>query len=81
MVNTNDCTDRVNNLLNNDKTCHKITEKIRNPTSCTKNLSINFDRLEISQPRVTVARNSWNGSSITNFIAPIPHQLHFMAFL
>jgi len=79
-MNTNDYTDKINNLLNDDKTYHKITDKRRNPTP--KNPSINFSyRLKISQPHTTTARNSWNRSSTTNFIAPIPHQRHFMAFL
>ena len=37
-------------------------------------------RLKINQPRMTATRNSWNLSSTTNFIAPIPHQRLFMAF-
>ena len=35
-MNTNDYTDKVNNLLKDDKTYHKITDKRRNPTSSTE---------------------------------------------
>ncbi|KAL9978132.1 hypothetical protein ACROYT_G015619 [Oculina patagonica] len=38
-------------------------------------------KLPDASPRMTAARNSWNRSSTTNFIAPIPHQRLFMAFL
>ena len=36
VMNTNEYTDKVNNLLNDDKTYHKITDKRRNPTSSTE---------------------------------------------
>ena len=36
VMNTNDYTDKINNLLNDDKTYHKITDKRRNPTSSTE---------------------------------------------
>ena len=84
VMNTNDYTDKINNLLNDDKTYRKIIGKRRNPTSSTEK-SLNKLLLQIkgkiSQPRLTVAKNSWNRSSTTNFIAPTPHQHHFMAFL
>ena len=35
-MNSNDYTDKINNLLNDDKTYHKITDKRRNPTSSTE---------------------------------------------
>ena len=46
-MNTNDYADKVNNLLNDDKTYHKITEKRRNPTSCTAEKSLNKLPLQI----------------------------------
>ena len=36
VMNTNDYTEKVNNLLNDDKTYQKITDKRRNPTSSTE---------------------------------------------
>ena len=36
MMNTNDYTDKINNLLNDDKTYQKITDKRRNQTSSTE---------------------------------------------
>lgn len=36
VMNTNDYTDKINNLLNDVKTYHKITDKRRNPTSSTE---------------------------------------------
>ncbi|KAL9961859.1 hypothetical protein ACROYT_G030890 [Oculina patagonica] len=36
VMNTNDYVDKINNLLNDEKTYHKITDKRRNPTSSTE---------------------------------------------
>lgn len=74
---SNDYTDKVNNLLNDNKTYHKIKEKEGTQHRAPKNLTITFYRQEISQPHMKVARNS----STTNLRALIPHQFHFMAFL
>ena len=73
-MNTYDCTDRVNNLLNDDKTYFKITEKIRNATSWTEK-SLNKLRQIRDQPasHYSSKKQLEPGSSITNFIAPIPH--------
>ncbi|KAL9976629.1 hypothetical protein ACROYT_G013951 [Oculina patagonica] len=36
VMNTNDYVDKINNLLNDEETYHKITDKRRNPTSSTE---------------------------------------------
>lgn len=79
-MNNNDYTDKVNNLLNDDKTYHKITDKRRNSTLCIEkslNKLLVQIKLKISQLRITVARTG----STAHFIAPTPHEHHFMAFL
>ena len=81
VMNTNHYTEKVNNLLNDDKTYQKITGTQHRAPKNDKNPSINFFyRLKISQPHRTVTKNSWNRSSTTNYIAPTLHRHHFMAF-
>jgi len=52
VMNTNDYTDKINNLLNDDKTYHKITDKRRNPTSSTEK-SLNKLLLQIKDQPVS----------------------------
>ena len=47
VMNTNDYTDKVNNLLKDDKTYHKITDKRRNPDTSSTEKSLNKLLLQI----------------------------------
>ena len=79
-MNTNDYTDKIYSLLNDEKTFYRITDKKRNPTSFTEK-SLN-KLLEIKdQPTSHDNNKKQNRISTTNFTLPILHQRHFMASL